>query len=154
MKILSSDHFWIYSVPLFFHEQDWMILSHHQGTWTKKIDKMTIPRTCLFRQLGRLLQTQNIDHCRIKSKTLNILGDLFFQQISLQQCTHFENQTVFFEYQTKSNTVICDKKQIHFLKISDKKQTQPCKKSDNFNCFSAAFKLHRKRFFYLLTIWR
>ena len=34
-----------------------------------------------------------------------------------------------------------------FLWISDKKQTQPYKKSDNFNCFPAAFKLHRKRFF-------
>ena len=42
---------------------------------------------------------------------------------------------------------ISDKKQIHLLKISDKKQTQPYKKSDNFNCFPAAFWLHRKRFF-------
>ena len=42
---------------------------------------------------------------------------------------------------------ISDKKQIHLLKISDKKQTPPYKKSDNFNCFPAAFWLHRKRFF-------
>ena len=34
-----------------------------------------------------------------------------------------------------------------FLWISDKKQTPPYKKSDNFNCFPAEFWLHRKRFF-------
>ena len=42
---------------------------------------------------------------------------------------------------------ISDKKQIHLLNISDKKQTPPCKKSDNFNCFPTALWLHRKRFF-------
>ena len=55
--------------------------------------------------------------------------------------------SVFPLWKSDSFLWISDKKQIHLLKISDKKQTQPYKKSDNFNCFPAAFWLHRKRFF-------